>query len=100
MHNKKKKYTMIFAAMLMTLMTSQAMALTAPAAGSFGFEAYDFFINNILKGPIGAIAGILAIITGVVVMIQQKMVPAILAILGGILVINADKITTAIGGVI
>ncbi len=98
--NKRTMYLTIAAAMLMTLVASQAMALTAPVAGSFGYEAYSFLITDVLKGPFGAIAGILAIITGVVVMIQQKMVPAVLAILGGILVINADKITTSIGMII
>ena len=97
--NKRTMYLTIAVAML-TLVASQAMALTAPVAGSFGYEAYSFLITDVLKGPFGAIAGILAIITGVVVMIQQKMVPAVLAILGGILVINADKITTSIGMVI
>ena len=69
-------------------------------SGSFGFEAYDFFITNILKGPFGAIAGVLAIIAGVVVMIQQKLVPAVLCILGGVLVINSDKIVTSLGMII
>lgn len=100
MQNKQKMYTTILAAMLVTLIASQAMALTAPAAGSFGYEAYDFLITKILKGPFGAIAGILAVIAGIVVMIQQKMVPAVLCILGGVLVINADKITTSIGAII
>jgi hypothetical protein len=97
--NKRTMYLTI-AVVMLTLVASQAMALTAPVAGSFGYEAYTFLITDVLKGPFGAIAGILAIITGVVVMIQQKMVPAVLAILGGILVINADKITTSIGMII
>ena len=98
--HKRKMFLMAVVAMIVTLAASQAMALVAPVAGSFGFEAYDFFINNILKGPFGAIAGILAIIAGVVVMIQQKMVPAVLCILGGVLVINSDKIVTSLGMII
>ena len=98
--HKRKMLLMSLVAMIVTLAASQAMALVAPVAGSFGFEAYDFLINNILKGPFGAIAGILAIITGVVVMIQQKMVPAVLCILGGVLVINSDKIVTSLGMII
>lgn len=95
--NKRKMLLLTIVALIVTLAASQAMALTAPVTGSFGFEAYDFFINKILKGPFGAIAGILAIISGVVVMIQQKMVPAVLCILGGVLVINSDKIVTSLG---
>ncbi|ABK97894.1 hypothetical protein [Pelobacter propionicus] len=98
--HKRKLLLMTIVAIIVTLAASHAMALVAPAAGSFGFEAYDFFINKILKGPFGAIAGILAIITGVVVMIQQKMVPAVLCILGGVLVINSDKIVTSLGMII
>ena len=99
MHNKKL-LLMTVVAMLVTMAASQAMALVAPVAGSFGFEAYDFFVNNILKGPFGAIAGVLAIIAGVVVMIQQKLGPAVLCILGGVLVINSDKIVTSLGMII
>jgi len=95
--NKRKMLLLTMVALIVALAASQAMALTAPVTGSFGFEAYDFFINKILKGPFGAIAGILAIISGVVVMIQQKMVPAVLCILGGVLVINSDKIVTSLG---
>lgn len=98
--NKRKMLLLTIVALIVTLAASQAMALTAPVTGSFGFEAYDFFINKILKGPFGAIAGILAIISGVVVMIQQKMVPAVLCILGGVLVINSDKIVTSLGMII
>lgn len=87
----------LFASALILFAGSPAEALIAPSTGSFGFEAYDFFINNILKGPFGAIAGVLSIIAGVVVMIQQKMVPAVLCILGGVLVINSDKIVTSLG---
>ena len=98
--HKRKVLLMTVVAMIVTLAASQAMALVAPVAGSFGFEAYDFFINNILKGPFGAIDGFLSIIAGVVVMIQQKMVPAVLCILGGVLVINSDKIVTSLGMII
>lgn len=98
--NKRKMLLLTIVALIVTLAASQAMALTAPVTGSFGFEAYDFFINKILKGPFGAIAGILAIISGVVVMIQQKMVPAVLCILGDVLVINSDKIVTSLGMII
>ena len=98
--HKRKMLLMAVVAMIVTLAASQAMALVAPVAGSFGFEAYDFFINNILKGPFGVIAGVLSIIAGVVVMIQQKMVPAVLCILGGVLVINSDKIVTSLGMII
>lgn len=98
--HKRKMLLMTVTAMIVTLAASQAMALVAPVAGSFGFEAYDFFITNILKGPFGAIAGVLAIIAGVVVMIQQKLVPAVLCILGGVLVINSDKIVTSLGMII
>ena len=39
--------TLAAAALLILLAGSPASALIAPATGSFGFEAYDFFINNI-----------------------------------------------------
>jgi hypothetical protein len=97
---KRKLLLMTAVAMIVTLVASQAMALVAPVAGSFGFEAYDFFINNILKGPFGALPASCRSLPGVVVMIQQKMVPAVLCILGGVLVINSDKIVTSLGMII
>ena len=98
--HKRKMLLMSLVAMIVTLAASQAMALVAPVAGSFSFEAYDFFITDVLKGPFGAIAGVLAIIAGVVVMIRQKLVPAVLCILGGVLVINSDNIVTSLGMII
>ena len=98
--HKKKMALFVLLTLLVTLVATQAFAFQAPAAGDFGFEAYDFLIKKLLQGPMGAIAGVLAVIAGVALLIQQKMVPAIVCILGGVVVFNVGTIVTAVGALI
>ena len=35
------------------LLSTNAMAMTVPAAGSFAYDLYDIGVNQILLGPIG-----------------------------------------------
>ncbi len=76
-----------------------AEALTTPAAGSFAYDIYDVAVNSILKGPIGFVAGIAAIVLGAVQAIQGKMMMAFPAILGGAGLIKADTIVSSMGSI-
>lgn len=97
--NRKKMLVLFGLAVAVTLVASQAMALTAPVAGSFGYEAYDFFINKLVKGPFGAIASVLLILTSIIFFVKQTLAPAITCILAGVLLINASAIVTSLGGI-
>ena len=95
-----KRYSAVPAfAALFTLFASQAMALTAPAAGSFGYEAYNFLVNTILKGPFGAIAAILLFLVTIILLVKQQMVAGLICLTAAIVLINVSNMVTALGAV-
>ncbi len=97
---KFKKFSAASAiAALFTFTATQAMAITAPAAGSFGYEAYNFLVTTLLKGPFGAISAILLFLVTILLFVQQKIVPAIVCLVAAIVLINAANMVTALGAI-
>lgn len=78
------------------LMTSDAMAITAPTAGSFGYDMYDIGVNSILKGAPGFIGGLFGIVWSAT-KLASNWILAVLGILGSTMVIKADSVTTSLG---
>ena len=76
---------------------SSVMAITTPAAGSFAYDIYDIAVDRILKGPIGFVGGMIAMVVGAIAAIQARILLAIPAILGGALLLKADNIVTSLG---
>ena len=77
-----------------------AHAITAPANGSFAYSVYDIGVNDILKGPIGFVGGVAAIVYGAIAAIQGKIMGAIPAILGGAVMLKADSIVNTLGAIV
>jgi hypothetical protein len=97
---KFRKLSVVSAfAALFTFLATQAMAITAPAAGSFGYEAYNFLVTTLLKGPFGAISAILLFLVTILLFVQQKIVPAIVCLVAAIVLINAANMVTALGAI-
>lgn len=95
---KEVRLMLVFMAAAMVLgLSSVASAITAPAAGSFAYDVYDIGVNKILKGPIGFIGGVSAIVIGAIAAIRAQIMLAIPAILGGAVILKADTITTSLG---
>jgi hypothetical protein len=95
-----KKFSVAIAvAALFTILATQAMAITAPVAGSFGYEAYNFLVITLLKGPFGAISAILLFLVTILLFVQQKIVPAIVCLVAAIVLINAANMVTALGAI-
>ena len=74
-----------------------ASAITAPATGSFAYDVYDIAVNDMVKGPIGYIGGLGAMVWGAFSAIQQKLGMAACSILGGGALVKADTITQSLG---
>jgi len=96
------KVTMAVAIALMAggavlVSANMASAITAPAAGSFAYDVYDIAVNEMVKGPIGYIGGLGAMVWGAFSAIQQKLGMAACSILGGGALIKADTITQSLG---
>jgi len=79
------------------MVANQAMAVTTPVAGSFAYDIYNTFVNNILNGPIGFVAGAAAVAYGGVVTAQGNYPLGIPAVLGGVVILKADSITQSLG---
>ncbi len=101
MNNSKTiTYAFIAACALSTLGAGQAFAITTPAAGSFAYDIYDIGVNEILKGPIGFVGGIGAMVAASVMAIRQMLLPAAATVLGGAFLLKADAIVSSMGALI
>jgi len=78
----------------------EALAMTAPSTGSFAYDIYDIGVNSILKGPIGFIGGVGAIVFGAIEAIRGRILEAVPAILGGAALLKADSIVQTLGCII
>ncbi len=82
------------------LLSTNAMAMTVPAAGSFAYDLYDIGVNQILLGPIGFIAGVACMVFAAILAIRQMILPAAGVVLGGAFLLKADSVVQSIGAVI
>ncbi len=76
-----------------------ALAITTPASGSFAYDVYDIAVNDILKGPVGFVAGVGAIAFGAVAAIRSEVMAAVPAVLGGAALLKADAIVGSLGAI-
>ncbi len=74
-----------------------AHAITTPVAGSFAYDIYDVGVNDILKGPIGFVAGVGAIVFGAIEAIRKQPILGISSLLGGGILLKADTIVSSLG---
>jgi hypothetical protein len=82
------------------LLTTNGMAMTVPAAGSFAYDLYDIGVNQILLGPIGFIAGVACMVFAAILAIRQMILPAAGVVLGGAFLLKADSVVQTIGAII
>lgn len=97
----QKDFQVAFLALFFVLMIAPfAHAIVAPAAGSFAYDVYDIGVNQILRGPIGFVGGVVAIVIGAVFAIQGEVMYSVPAILGGAVMLRADTVVTSLGAII
>jgi len=84
---------------LALLVTTDAFAIAAPVPGTFAYDVYDIAILKMLQGPIGFVAGVMAIVVGAVLAIRSEIMPAIPAVIGGAILLKADAIVQTLGAV-
>ena len=76
---------------------NNAMAITAPVAGSFAYTLYDYAVLQGVQGPLGFVGGISAVVAGIGLGIQNKYLPAIATVICGAALIGAPAIVTSMG---
>lgn len=79
-----------------TFAAAGAAAITAPAAGSFGYDLYDILVTQGLQGAPGFAAGVLGVAWSASKLSANWML-ASLGVLGSTCVLKADTITTSMG---
>ncbi len=97
---QKENQAIILTLLFVLVFSTAAMAIVAPAAGSFAYDAYDIGVNKILKGPIGFVLGVLAIGFGAWAAIRTEIIMAISAVLGGAILLKADTVVASLGMII
>lgn len=84
-------------AVLAGMTATAAWAFTAPEDGDLGFAIYDTVVNNIVEGPIGLMAAILAFGFGAFSLIQGRYLGGIMAVIAGVALVTAEAVVTSLG---
>jgi hypothetical protein len=74
-----------------------SFAINPPAPGTFAYDLYDIAVEKILKGPVGYVGGMAAMVMGAIALITGRVLPAIPAVLGGAALLKADTLIQGIG---
>lgn len=95
-----KNLTTLVMVAICCLISSNAIAMTVPAAGSFAYDLYDIGVNQILLGPIGFVAGVACMVFSAILAIRQMILPAAGVVLGGAFLLKADAVVQTVGAMI
>lgn len=97
--NNVKNITVLLSVFAAMFFAASASAITEPQAGSFAYDIYDIIVLKVLKGPIGFVGGLAAIVVGAV-QLTKSWILAIVGVLSGTVIIKADTITSSLGMVV
>jgi len=92
----RQAFVMLGLAMVATVFSLSATAITVPATTDFAYDVYDIIVVKILQGPVGFVGGLAAIVVGAAQLTKSWML-AILGILSGTIIIKADSIVSSLG---
>jgi len=81
---------------LLLLGMPDAVAFSAPAAGTPGYEVYDLIVNDIIKGPIGQAGGVFFMAKGASELNQSPW-KAGATVVGGGMLFQAEALSTSFG---
>jgi hypothetical protein len=74
-----------------------SFAIDVPTSGTFAYDLYDIAVNKILKGPVGYVGGMAAMVLGAIALISGRVLPAVPAVLGGAALLKADALIQGLG---
>ncbi len=86
-------------ATLLSFVTAPAMAFTAPAAGSFGYDVYDIVIVKMLGGATGWVGAAMLLIWGISNIMKQWLI-TVVCVVGATMIIKITTILTSLGATI
>jgi hypothetical protein len=86
---------------MVCLYAGMAHAVSAPASTTvFAYDVYQIGVEGVLKGPIGFVGGVAAIVFGAVTAIRGAILQALPALLGGGVLLKADAIVNTLGATV
>lgn len=77
-----------------------AFAFTAPANGQLGFEIYDTVVNQMIDGPIGILASVLAFSFGAFSLLRGGYLAGVMSVVAGIALFTADDVVQSLGAIV
>ena len=77
-----------------------ALAVSMPTAGTSGSPIYDFFIGSVVQGPIGLLAGILALACAACCVVCGKWAQAVPCLFGGFLLVKLTTVMNLFGALL
>ncbi len=97
----EKRWTILLSvlALAAVVAASTAHAFTAPTTGQFMYEAYDFFINDLLKGPVGFVISAVCVLWGLF-SVRGNWIMGLVLIIIGTVVFKIDAITQSFGAMV
>lgn len=92
-----KKTIMMLSLVALVLIPVVAMAVNQPANGDPFYDVYDIVVNKFLKGPVGFVTAVIAMISGFALGFRQQFIPGIVSVALGVIMIKADSLVTSLG---
>lgn len=96
---RDKAAALTLATIALMTVSGAAHAFTIPVAGSFAYDAFDLVVNQILKGPIGFVGGVVAIVFGATQLLKSWVI-ALFCIIGGAIAVRADAVVQSLGALV
>ncbi len=94
--NMQSFLLIVIGAFLLLAGMPEAIAFSAPSAGTPGYEVYDLVVNDVIKGPIGQAGGVFFMAKGSSELNQSPW-KAGATILGGGMLFQAEALSTSFG---
>jgi hypothetical protein len=77
-----------------------AAAFTTPATGQLGYEIYNVVVNQMIDGPIGILASVLAFAFGAFSLLRGGYLSGVMSVVAGIALFTADDVVQSLGALV
>jgi len=97
---KKNLFRLLLTALVVCIAAASAFAFGA-GTSTAGQALYDFVVTDLIGGPIGTTAGILALVYGAYQIIgRSQFALGVPALIGGVIIVKADSLATSFGALV
>ncbi len=94
---KKLSNMATLAVLIVMFVVPSAWAFEEPSSGSFGYEVYDFVINNVFSGAIGVTLAMLIFAYGIFWILRSQVFGAVTCLIAAIFFFKLKDIVLSLG---